>query len=391
MGGGASGTLALPPLREDDGADEPASAEWLAELDAASGRIHYIHKETGEVRRERPAGESVDFGEERPALAVDSPPTGLFRTGSVEKKEAEEAEEEARRARAAELLQRRCHRCGALLWGKPRRSRVCRHVVCPACEAEHLRYSPNECCVCGITSAHDVDEELRREDSPTRGEGGAVTDEATVAARARLVALDAETAAGHARYVLEVGNTSKAAAGAKFMQRTFVRVLKRLRAGAGAPSARDLIKRVDFNINPSYPAPTARVTKASSRSGAFELERCLGFTFPCFATVHFTADVAPLHVVYYTQVEHERWAARIKLQLPLPGVAETAAVPVTVPLKSAAEEGIGMIPRGVAGTFRATCGSGWVRYASKRRAYPAYASPDGEDRAGRPPSVRPMR
>ena len=104
--------------------------------------------------------------------------------------------------------------------------------------------------------------------------------------------------------VVEVGNTA-VGTGARVVQNTFVRVAAVVAVGGAVKvvGSDKAIAAVDFNINPGYDKPTARVTKPE-RGVGFALERTLGFTYPCFATLHFAEElgVGSVLVQYFTQV-----------------------------------------------------------------------------------------
>jgi hypothetical protein len=197
------------------------------------------------------------------------------------------------------------------------------------------------------------------------------------------------------RIFLEVGNTAVASGSAKWTQTTFVRAVGGVRRGTERTNkaAGTLIKKVEFNINPSYSTPSERRKAPNGASGKFELERSLGFTYPCFISV-FWADalgVAPLHIQYFTQIGDKLRAMRIIVQLPskyslhaeaIDPAAAAAGPDGSIDRSNPRSAGI---PKGAGATYAASCGGGWVRYqAGGKTAKTQFCCPDGVDREHAP-------
>jgi hypothetical protein len=115
--------------------------------------------------------------------------------------------------------------------------------------------------------------------------------------QARLEELRKNRAAS-LRIVLEYGNTAKAS-GSKISYATF---LKTPLVEGGPESAKNLVARVDFNINPGYSKPTASVREPDARRGAV-FEYSMARAFPCFITVHFRSELGlpKVEIQYYVQ------------------------------------------------------------------------------------------
>lgn len=206
--------------------------------------------------------------------------------------------------------------------------------------------------------------------------------------------------------MLEVGNTSDQVSSGKFTCTTFVRCPVGLRKGSSVSKEASLkhpIKQVHFNINPGYDVPTDRVTKPNGARGEYCLERTLGFTYPCFATVFFkdALKLKPLHVRYYTQVDVPRFAIRVVVQLPTdtpppPDACTDEAGPdgtLSKP-KASARGRKGRreyaSPKGIASEYEASCGDGIVRYGKGGgRAAVRFMCPAGAAREGAPGKLRP--
>lgn len=66
-----------------------------------------------------------------------------------------------------------------------------------------------------------------------------------------------------------------------------------------------IVQKISFNINLSYKKPTVVLKAPNDRHGSYSLERTLGFSFPCFATIYFTVYSGidrPLKLRYYTSM-----------------------------------------------------------------------------------------
>ena len=322
----------------------PQGTLWTTEFDAHTHQVVYISTATGERTTTRPVGANVLVNVAEPqhcvrgagagegagagaaTSAICTPQAALF----VNDHDVAAQQLEAKsKARAEELAQRHCHACGSALvrmLDAPAAGTVgllsgpvrlpCRHVMCQHCVGRCVVHHRN-CVVCGMAfskSAAKVDEELRLllpVVEPT-------IDVETASRCTPLVVLEVGNTAtgGAAAGKAHSGGKSKsAAAQARVSQTTFVRVVGRETGGQRLPSR--LIRRVDFNINPSYAKPTARVSEATGKLG-FTLERSLAFTYPCFATIHWceALAIAPLHVAYYTQLDEPRRFVRIVVQMP---------------------------------------------------------------------------
>lgn len=322
-----------------------ATGSWRAELDPATNRVVYINDVLGIVSDRRPVGQTVQMKRLDAAAAAGGGGTGigpggggagggghvLFDADDDAEARAEAAAAAEAAARAGELLQDDCDRCGGALLDAPAPVRLpaCRHVLCPACVVRTLVYH-RTCPVCTAPTDGAAGVQLS-------GDGATRWDDDELAARLadRHAGSDRFDAQRHAHaaalreaqesavVVLEIGNTSSSATG-RSTQKTFVRVAgKGVQFGSAAARRgyakvpAPLIKRVDFNINPGYAKPTARVS-SPERGVGFALERALAFTYPCHATVHFADALAlpPVTLEYYTQMEEPVATMRVAVRLP---------------------------------------------------------------------------
>lgn len=301
----------------DEGKEPDAGLVWVVRRAAGGGGVVYVNEATGETAVTRPTGagvvvvvRDVDAAESKSAEVGAAP---LFVDAEHEAVEEAARAAEASEARAAELQQTTCSRCRGALTAVPPPVRIakCRHVLCGECVEASVLYH-RHCPVCRALCVKPVTREPDAELAAalaSRAADGAATEVVPAAAAVRHEA---------ARIVVEIGNTSSKPSG-RSDQRTFVRVIGALRVGkacSGVPSARSLIAKVDFNINPRYEKPTE-----TAKSSPFALERTLNFTFPCFVTIHWAESLgmAPLHVSYFTQMADKMRALRIVVELPRGG------------------------------------------------------------------------
>ena len=78
---------------------------------------------------------------------------------------------------------------------------------------------------------------------------------------------------------------------------------------------KDIIDKVEFNINPSYEKPT-EILKNTGKC-VYSRTQNLNFAFSCFTTVHFNPvlDMKPLRLVYYTQIDEPDYSYKINLSV----------------------------------------------------------------------------
>lgn len=227
----------------------------------------------------------------------------------------EEEERREREARGAaeeverEAVQELCDLCGQPLL-EPVRLATCRCCVCVCCVERSVRYT-RQCPVCGETVAlrpgkggvlSDVSESLLRhlESLPLTAALEAQREYLTQLAIARTRAN---------RLVLEFGNTSKAS-GNKVVFTTFCKVP----SVEGVLAKKDMLARVDFNINPGYAKPTASVTRANDDKLGFSFEYSMARPFPCEMTVHLAGDAGlQLRICYVVQAV-DRISRRVVVQ-----------------------------------------------------------------------------
>ena len=99
-------------------------------------------------------------------------------------------------------------------------------------------------------------------------------------------------AAADAALLLEYGNEARPA-GSKTAYTTFVRVLRKGKAGSD-------IKRVSFNINPSFDRPSETVERPNDQKLGFAFEYAMAREYPCFMSVEF-AEGPPLTIEYWVR------------------------------------------------------------------------------------------
>ena len=99
-------------------------------------------------------------------------------------------------------------------------------------------------------------------------------------------------AAANAALLLEYGNEARPA-GSKTAYTTFVRVLRKGKAGSD-------IKRVSFNINPSFDRPSETVDRPNDQKLGFAFEYAMAREYPCFMSVEF-AEGPPLTIEYWVR------------------------------------------------------------------------------------------
>ena len=289
-----------------------------------------------------------------------SEPPSLFDAGDDNDDEAPDSEDEEKRdARAAaaaaataerEAAATRCDLCAQALI-EPLRLTRCRHVLCAVCVEATVVYS-RHCPVCG-DHAEAAGKVKRRSSLPESD-----ADELRRRTAARVAALsaplaaddadaDVDTGAGAAseahnvreqlsrlraareqrakarRLVLEYGNTAHEN-GAKTVYVSFARVV---RAEGCNDLPKEVIAKIDFNINPGYDKPTESVREPNGKGGVFEFRYAMARTFPCVTTVTFKPEVGvpPLVLEYVVQrppgsnTAVQKCVRRIVLQLPPKG------------------------------------------------------------------------
>ena len=207
---------------------------------------------------------------------------------------SDEGELEAAKARAAadsldqERAQTACELCQGSLGARPLRLAACRHALCECCVLRTV-YVLSECPICDAP----VKRPGRRHVGTPANDAESVTPQPS-ASEAELEYADAAAAraraAADAALILEYGNEATPAAGAKTMYKTFVRVLQANDGGA--------IKRVTFNINPSFERPTATVDRPKTKRLGFTFEYAMVRPYPCFMRVEFADGGAPLSIEY---------------------------------------------------------------------------------------------
>lgn len=198
--------------------------------------------------------------------------------------------EEAAALAEAELLQQElgqtsCDLCGCSLGAHPIRLVTCRHALCGTCALRSV-FVFCECPVCGRT----VERGGKRAVGMPQGDAQSVTAQQQVDEAA---AFDDESRMAKAKtmakeaLLLEYGNTASAK-GAKTSFKTYARVV----AGRGS------IKKVSFNINPSFDRQTEVVEHANDSHLGFTFEYAMARPYPCHLKVEFAKDVPPLTIEY---------------------------------------------------------------------------------------------
>ena len=212
--------------------------------------------------------------------------------------DADEAEAAAARDAAESLARERaqtaCEQCSGSLGAHPLRLSTCRHALCECCVLNTVVLF-NECPICG-THVHrhghskTVGLPVGDEDSVTPQPYATDEDAERAQAAAQSTRRRAETA-----LLLEYGNEAVATSGGKTAYKTFVRVLRR----AGTGSA-DTIRRVTFNINPSYDRPTAIVDRPNDKVLGYTFDYAMGREYPCVVRVEFV-ERPPLTIEYFVR------------------------------------------------------------------------------------------
>ncbi|KAL0484188.1 kinesin-like protein [Acrasis kona] len=277
------------------------SACYRAEACMNTGRIYYVHVDTGERVGKLPQGavceqQSLTTQSHR-IIQVDS---DLFLSEDVEMNENDlmdiESEEERQSREHAET---KCCMCQDLLW-LPVRLPECRHVMCYDCYLRSNKYQP-ACCVC---------------DSPVKNCSKLVVDELhqiIIIQNNPDLAIERPQRINHlnlarnkyTRFILEYGNTATPARGGAFAVKAFARVLNEERGKIGK---NNIISQVHFDINPEYPKSAVKVLQSP-----FELERTMAEKFPCNMTVVWNKSLhwPPLEIPYTIQHEQKQFIRKI--------------------------------------------------------------------------------
>ena len=226
-------------------------------------------------------------------LPEDQADEALFSDSEASDEDAMEAKaaSEAAAKHAAEIAQTACDLCTGSLGPRPLRLATCRHALCECCVLQSV-YLLSTCPCCGECVQRTGKQSaigMPRSDvdsvAPQLFASDAEAEEVEVAAQAAK-------AKAKAAVLLEYGNTSRPAGG-KTTYTTFVRVLR----GGDANVA---IKRVGFNINPSYDKATQTVNRPNDKRLGFAFGYAMGRPYPCVMTVEFEGDtMPPLTINYY--------------------------------------------------------------------------------------------
>ena len=120
---------------------------------------------------------------------------------------------------------------------------------------------------------------------------------------------------------LEIGTTAKKSTTSnsskpKYKQTTYLRTRSISQWKSKKKyNKKDIIDKVEFNINPSYEKPT-EILKNTGKC-VYSHTQNLNFAFSCFTTVHFNPvlDMKPLRLVYYTQIDEPDYSYKINLSV----------------------------------------------------------------------------
>jgi hypothetical protein len=250
-----------------------------------------------------------------------------------------------RKQREKELLERECQKCGDFLLSEsngirlpPIRIQSCRHVFCSACAQQCLRVH-RKCpkCQCSTkkSDVNNVDSKLW---------------EQLMNVSNQIYSISSVPPFAVPTIVLEIGNTAKNTGigggrngGDKVTMNTYVKVV--------TSTESSIIKSVAFNINPSYKKPTVVLKAPNGERGCYTLERTLGFSFPCNATIHFTqSSIAPIHFKYHTQMKASKYSVRIAIVDTTGGVSKKTESNQSKRRKGSSSEVV----------YDANIGDGWI-------------------------------
>mmetsp|Transcript_28754 Transcript_28754/g.48806 ORF Transcript_28754/g.48806 Transcript_28754/m.48806 type:complete len:196 (+) Transcript_28754:809-1396(+) len=126
-----------------------------------------------------------------------------------------------------------------------------------------------------------------------------------------------------------------------------------------------VVKKVEFNINPSYSKPTLTLLKPSSQQYGYTLERALNFRFPCFATIYLDEKkigrkLPPAKLEYWTRFRAHKQRVVLSFEYS-PTPARRSSSPSSgrrEPNRSRGKRGMKPV------VYDAELGDGWVLYDS---------------------------
>ena len=274
-------------------ASQSGPAQWKAVLDNDTGAMYYIDLVSGARSDTCPrsllrAGqeETTPEGKGRKDKKVD-----MFKLDEEEK----ESQEQRLERLGEELKQTQCDLCENILF-QPVRLTNCRHVFCQLCVLTSAKYQKQ----CPLEDCGQVIKEKKLEiDSVHHAQlEASVPAESLATSEARLEQVRAKRK-NQLRIVVEYGNTTKTLSN-RFEYTSFFKILK-VEKGSQCdkkiPDKTNLLKRVEFNINPSYPTSAVKVNRSP-----YTLTRAMAREYPCFMKAVWSDSlrgVKPLTIDYW--------------------------------------------------------------------------------------------